>query len=187
MSRIDSKELHEIIQYHIDDSMLLSVERTFDDEVDVVHGFPIKISEELLLMTVINDFHDEGFVILRLSDISDAYSKENDAFYEKICISEGLQNKVQQCYVNNICSVKCALQQLESYDGFISVECEEQRKKCTFFLGKIITVEDDGVNFKDIGIDGEWDNEAHKILYGDITQISFGDNYSKIYYKYASK
>ena len=187
MSSINIKELHETIQYHIDNKMLLNVERTFDNETDVVRGFPIKISEELLLMTVINDFHDEGFVLLRLSDISDAYSKESDAFYEKICISEGLQNKVQQCHVNTICSVKCALQQLESYDGFISIECEEQREKCAFFLGKIITSEDDGVTFKDVGVDGEWDNETHKIPYGDITQISFGDNYSKTYYKYASK
>ena len=105
MSSINIKELHETIQYHIENKMLLNGERTFDNETDVVRGFPIKISEELLLMTVINDFHDEGFVLLRLSDISDAYSKESDAFYEKICISEGLQNKVQQCHVNTICSV----------------------------------------------------------------------------------
>ena len=138
-------------------------------------------------MTIVNDFHDEGFVLLRLSDISDAYSKESDAFYEKICISEGLQNKVQQNYINTICSVKCVLQQLESYDGLISVECEEQREKCTFFLGKIVTIEDDGVVFKDVGVDGEWDDETHKISYADITQITFGDNCSKTFYKYANK
>ena len=187
MSSINSKELHEIIQYHIDNKMLLNIERTFDNETDVVRGFPIKISEELLLMTIINDFHDEGFALLRLSDISDAYSKESDAFYEKICITEGLQNKVQQCHISTICSVKCVLQQLEGYDGFISIECEEQREKCAFFLGKIITAEDYGVTFKDVGVDGEWDNEAHKISYADITQITFGDNYSKTFYKYANK
>lgn len=187
MSSINSKELHEIIQYHIDNKMLLNIERTFDNEMDVVRGFPIKISEELLLMTIINDFHDEGFALLGISDISDAYSKESDAFYEKICITEGLQNKVQQSYINTICSVKCVLQQLESYDGLISVECEEQREKCTFFLGKIVTIEDDGVVFKDVGVDGEWDDETHKISYADITQITFGDNYSKTFYKYANK
>lgn len=187
MSSINSKELQETIQYHIDNKMLLNIERTFDNETDIVRGFPINVSEELVLMTVVNDFHDEGFVILRLSDISDAYSKESDAFYEKICISEGLQNKVQQCCINAICSVKCVLQQLESYDGFISIECEEQREKCAFFLGKIVTAEDGGVTFEDVGVDGEWDNESHQIPYADITQITFGDNYSKTFYKYVNK
>lgn len=40
------------------------------------------------------------------------------------------------------------------------------------FLGKIVTIEDDGVVFKDVGVDGEWDDETHKISYADITQIT---------------
>ena len=45
----------------------------------------------------------------------------------------------------------------------------------------------DTVRFKDIGMDGVWDDEVHDIPYEDITQISYGDNYSKMYYKYVTK
>ena len=31
-----------------------------------------------------------------------------------------------------------------------------------------------------------WDDEVHDIPYEDITQISYGDNYSKMYYKYVT-
>ena len=31
--------------------------------------------------------------------------------------------------------------------------------QCAFFLGKIIEIEDDGVDFMDIGTDGEWDDD----------------------------
>ena len=54
-------------------------------------------------------------------------------------------------------------------------------------MGKIVAIEDDTVRFKDVGMDGVWDDEVHDIPYEDITQISYGDNYSKMYYKYVSK
>ena len=120
--------------------MMICVERVFNSETDILRGFPIKISDDFLLMTVVNDFHDEGFAVLRLSDISDAYSKDSDVFYEKICIFEGLQNKIRQCIVKDVCSIKDVFQQMANYDGFVSVQCENQREKCAFFLGKIIAI-----------------------------------------------
>lgn len=184
---INNKELVEVIQYHIDNKMMLRDERIFNNDVDILRGFPIKISENLLLMTVVNDFHDEGFAVLRLSDVSDAYSTDSDVFFEKICISEGLQNKIRQCVVKDICSIKRIFQQMANYDGFISVQCEAQREKCTFFLGKIKEIGDEGIDFMDIGTDGKWDDEVHMISYRDITQVEFEDNYSKTLYKYVCK
>ena len=54
-------------------------------------------------------------------------------------------------------------------------------------MGKNVAVDDDKVSFKDIGMDGIWDDEIHSILYEDITQVTYGDNYSKMYYKYVKK
>ena len=51
-------------------------------------------------------------------------------------------------------------------------------------MGKIITIEEDSVICRDIGTDGKWEDEIHSIPYEEITQISFGDNYSKMYWKY---
>ena len=59
--------------------------------------------------------------------------------------------------------------------------------QCAFFLGKIIEIEDDGVDFMDIGTDGERDDDIHLISYRDITQVEFEDNYSKTLYKYVCK
>ena len=181
----NSKEIYEIIQYHIDNKMLLNVERIFNNESDIICGFPIKMSDDLLLTTVVNDFHNEGFSILRLSDITDAYSTETIAFYEKICIAEGLQNEIRQQIIKELDDMHQILLQLKSYKGFISIQCENQINKSTFYLGEIVTVEDDGVNFKDIGIDGIWDDDIHKITYEDISQITYGNKYSKMYYKYS--
>ena len=177
-------EMREIIQYHIDNKFIMTIDRCFNGETTSTTGFPIYLSEEFILMTVIVDFHDEGYAIIRTKDIVDAYSNESDSFNEQICISEGLQDNVQQEYIIEINSLKQILLQLKKYDGFICIQCEQQIERCSFYMGKIISIEDEGVSFKDIGMDGMWDDEIHNIPYEEITQVTFGDNYSKMYYKY---
>ena len=53
-------------------------------EKEPMSGFPRFVNSEILVMTKIYDFHDEGILVLKTANISDAYSKESDAFYEKI-------------------------------------------------------------------------------------------------------
>ena len=145
------------------------------------------MTEDFVLTTNIVDFHDEGYAIIRTKDIVDVYSKKSDGFNEQICISEGLQDKIRQENVKEIDSLKQIFLQLNNYDGFICVQCEQQLERCSFYMGEIVAIDDDNVSFKDIGMDGIWDDEIHSIPYEDITQISYGDNYSKMYYKYVSK
>ena len=51
-------------------------------------------------------------------------------------------------------------------------------------MGKILNVQDGLVQFRDIDMFGEWDKNTDVIPFDEITQITFGDNYSKMYYKY---
>ena len=180
-------EQKEIIQYHIDNKFIMSIDRCFNGETTSTVGFPIFLSENFVLTTIITDFRDEGYAVLRTKDIIDAYSNESDSFNEQICISEGLQDKIQQEHVKEIDSLKQILIQLKEYDGFICLQCEQQVEKCSFYMGKIMEIKDDVVSFKDVGMDGIWDDEIHNISHKDITQISYGDNYSKMYYKYVAK
>ncbi len=182
-----TSEQKEIIKYHIDNKFLMNIERCFNGETTSILGFPIRLSENFILTTVIVDFYDEGYAILCTKDIVDAYSKESDSFNEQICVSEGLQDKIKQEHVKEINSLKEILLQLEKYDGFVCIQCEQQLERCSFYMGKIITIEDDSINFKDIGMDGIWDDEIHNIPYTHITQITYGDNYSKMYYKYVKR
>lgn len=182
-----TSEQKEIIQYHIDKKFIMSIDRCFNGETTSTVGFPICLSDSFILTTIITDFRDEGYAILRTKDIIDAYSNESASFNEQICISEGLQDKIRQEHVKVIDSLKQIFIQLNNYDGFICVQCEQQLERCSFYMGEIVAIDDDNVSFKDIGMDGIWDDEIHSILYEDITQISFGDNYSKMYYKYVTK
>ena len=91
-----TREQKEIIQYHLDEKLIMTIDRCFNNETSSIIGFPICLSDEFILTTVIVDFHDEGYAIVRTKDIVDVYSKECDSFNEQICIFEGLQEKIHQ-------------------------------------------------------------------------------------------
>lgn len=179
-------ELYKAIQYHIDNRFLMTIDRCFNGETTSTFGFPICLSDKFILTTIITDFHDEGYAVLRTKDITDAYSNESDSFYEQICISEGLQDKIEQNSIKETDSLNHVLSQLRDYDGLICIQCEEQAERCSFYMGNIITIEEDNVTFRDVGTDGKLEDEIHSIPYKEITQVSFGDNYSKMYWKYVT-
>lgn len=177
-----NKELIEIIDYHVENKMLLTVQR---NEFDEHRGFPIRLTERFLCMTSIFDFYDDGYIILQNDDISDAYSKESDAFYEKICIDEGLRNKIETCPITDFKDIKTILSQLNNYKGYISVHCEKKDRKYNFYLGKIKSINENDVEFLSVGYDGEWNKETDYISFADITKLTVGDHYSKMFYKHA--
>ena len=180
-------EKREIAEYHIQNKLLMDIERNINNTNEVINGFPIYFSEKFIFTTVIVDFHDEGYTILRTKDIIDVYSHESDTFLEQICINEGLQNKIQQNIVNDISSLNKILLQLKNYNGFICVQCEEQAEKCAFYMGRISEVKEDSLIFHSIDMYGKWDENTDSIPLDEITQISFGDNYSTVFYKYVTE
>lgn len=183
-SKFMDNEIIETIKYHIKNRMYITIERVFENELNAVSGFPLIITDKYLLMTVIVDFHDEGYTILKIDDISDAYSKENDVFYEGICIHEGLREKSIPQFLSNLSNIQQILYDLKKYTGFITIQCEKQNKNYAFYLGIVQDIKNDCVIFKDVDMNGKWSDVSDKILLDDITQITFDDNYSRMYYKY---
>lgn len=182
-----SSELFKNIKSHSDNKMLLRVERNETIDKEDIIGFPISVSEKLLLMSNVVDFHDEGYLVVRMSDIVEAYSLESDAFYEKICSEEGLKTKAfNQNTLKSIADFKDVLNQLLGYPGFISISCDLLDSELYFSIGQVVSVEDEFVEFKHFTPDGIWESNERKIPIEQITSVAFGDNYSKIYFKYMS-
>ena len=180
-----TEELKETIICHIENKMLMKVERSGIPDSFEIEGFPIMLSEEFLLMTVIYDFYDEGFAIVRTADITDAYSKESVAFYENICIKEGLREKMRESAVTSVLSMEDILRQLKEYDGFIIIQRERETEKCDFFIGKVESLTEKAVLFHNFDPEGNWDDDT--IFYDDITQVTFGSNYARMYHKYMER
>ena len=133
-----NSEIMKNIEYHIEKGMLMRVKRK--SENGEYMGFPIKMTDCWLLMTNVDDFHDEGYLLLQTEDILDAYSKESDSFYEKICIAEGLREKVKSCPIALSDDISHMLKQPKEKDVCVELYCKDSEQEGGFFLGKICDI-----------------------------------------------
>ena len=177
-----SEDIKNAIESHINEKMIIRIERKNVSDDEAIVGFPIMMSNDFLLMTNIFDFYDDGYTIVKMADISDAYSKESDTFYEMICVKENLQNKINECPVSSVTNMKETLTELSKEDLFIIVECE--KNKDSFFIGKIESIGENQVAMRSFDALGNWYDKISVLMYENITRITFLDRYSKMYFKY---
>ena len=178
-----NKDILETIQYQIIGKLLITIERNCIEK-EVLRGFPLYINSEILIMTKIYDFHDEGIVVLKTSDISDAYSKESDVFFEKMCKQEKL-DKVSNPFPS--CETMYdILSAIDTNIQYITIQCEKEESELYYSIGKLVNVTPAVVTMKTFDTSGRWEEDVRTIPFEAITMISIGDHYSKTYYKYMS-
>lgn len=181
---MSSVEIFESLRYHIENEMIIKIKRDNVDSDEFV-GFPILLSDELLLMSKIVDFRNDGCIVFRVSDITDAYSTSDSDFYEKICKQEGLREKsLEGLCVSEVYNLKSVLSQLLDFNGFVSVGCEFEDNELYYSIGKLVRVERDILYLRHFGLDGQWEEEDREIEISKISFVSFNDSYSKFFYKY---
>ena len=177
-------EIIQAINDHIEHQMLIRIERAQIADKENLEGFPLILSKDLLFMSHIVDFHDEGFVIIRTEDITDAYSRESISFYEEICVNEGLLERAKQEIINNVIDFTSVLKQLFTYEKFVIIQCEMEDNETYFSIGKIIDIDEKNVTFRNFDLMGIWEETQRIVPLNTITLIAFCDNYSSVFYKY---
>lgn len=170
------------IQQCIRENKLMRIERK-EISSEVYAGFPVWLNNEFLLLTNVYDFHDEGYLLLRCSDITNVSFSE-ESFYESICLNEKLQKRGFDCPVIPSDTMEGILRQLEQYPRYITLHCEKEIDECRFFLGKIKKIEESNIKFSSIDGDGQWYPDVDVIPYKRITMIAWDDYYANMYYKY---
>jgi hypothetical protein len=169
---------------HIENKMIITIERERIDKEEKLNGFPILLSNELLVMSKIVDFHEEGFIVLRLEDITDAYSKDSDAFYEEICIKEGLRDKIAENQITDILDFYSVFERLSDYNEYIVIQCEFEDNEQYFSIGKILSIEKDVIHFSNFDKMGMWEESERVIPIDKVTLVSIKDYYTNMFYKY---
>jgi hypothetical protein len=179
-----ASEIAQNIEGHIEKEMFMIVKREQIDENEEICGFPLALSDNLLVMSKIADFHDEGFSIMRTADISDAFSRESDAFYEEICKKEGLLKKAHENPIKDATDFAIVLRQLIDCDKYVSILCEYADDELFYSVGEIAYIENNIVHFNNFNRMGDWEDTERLIPIDKITLVSIGDYYANMYYKY---
>ena len=181
---MQENKIVQTIRGHIENKMILTIERKQLDNNEGITGFPLILSDSLMMLLKIVDFRNEGFLIIRMEDITDAYSKKSDAFFEKICIKEGLTEETLENPIIDLTDFICVFKQLFNYNKFITVQCEEEDNELFYSIGKISKIEANGIHFKNFDKMGVWEDDERIIPINKISSVSFNDHYSNMYYKY---
>lgn len=179
MNQVKLREkLKEIIQL----KQGVKIER-FYIECNAIHCFPILLGKKLLFVRCENDFELDGYMILRLKDITNIRSDESERFLKLILREEGIIPHENNQVVTKIDDWEDLFKELKELGKYYIVECE-RLDDGDFYLGEIIKVNKQSIVFQHFDGVGEWEEKPTKIAYKDITSVSVDKRYINIISKY---
>lgn len=152
---------------------------------DSLNCIPLEISKNLVLLQEIYDFELDGYVILRIKDITSIEITKSQQFSQFILEKEGKLNQIRKPSINSIDDWETVLTELSNPENNIIVECDS-KETSKFFIGKITSIDKKSLFLLYFNGAGEWDDEPTEIPLKDITSINFDSKYINIISKYLS-
>ena len=144
--------------------------------------YPIKVDRNLFLAMNDLDFELDGYLIFQWRDL--VTMKEKGRFYDSILLQE---NCVERTKVPNV-DISCWKAVFMSLKGLDQNVIVEKRWGSTdgweFIIGKIGRIYQRFVYVWNFDADGVWMQEPIKIPYSEITHVTFGNRYIRMYSKY---
>lgn len=141
-------------------------------------GYVGGVGREFFLLWVVGDaITYDGMYVMRHRDITELEAPDtHHAFMEKALALKGILPRPPRGFpLDNIREVVQAAGQQATVIG-IHVDSEEEAEVC--YIGRLISVEDDGFNMQEITPDAEWLREASFFSWDEVSTISIEDGYA---------
>ena len=155
---------------------------------DTMLGFAIGISEEMLLLHEVVEFHVSGYAAMPIEEIRAVRSKKAERTIEKIFQAEGWMGKVgidPMPPLNDwpdLCRwLRDAkkLVQVEFFDNMDPGYADE-----AFVVGKITGLSGRSVAVLNFDASGQWESETTVIGYDKIKRVRWDTEYINVFAKY---
>lgn len=153
---------------------------------DPMHnGFVLALGREWVLLQQFHDFYPEGYTALRVRDITEVRSGEYERHWERMLAAEGLLDQIAVPGDVSLDDIPQLLKALQRRGQNVIVECEDSDEDAEdFYIGQILSVEEDSVCFAHFDGLGRWDDAPYAIAFGEITQVQFETPYVQTFSKY---
>lgn len=142
-------------------------------------GYVGGVGREFFLLWVVGDtITYDGIYIMRHRDVSELEVPDKHAlFMEKALTLKGLTPTLPQNFpLDSIREVVEAAARQSAVIG-VHVDSEEEAEVC--YIGKLVSVEEDGFNMQEISPDAEWLREASFFSWDEVSTVSIEDGYAQ--------
>jgi len=142
-------------------------------------GYVGGVGREFFLLWVVGDtISYDGIYIMRHRDVSELEVPDKHAlFMEKALTLKGLIPTLPENFpLDNIRDVVEAAARQSAVIG-VHVDSEEEAEVC--YIGKLVSVEEDGFNMQEISPDAEWLREASFFSWDEVSTVSIEDGYAQ--------
>ncbi|SFR95709.1 hypothetical protein SAMN05216570_1246 [Dyella sp. OK004] len=142
-------------------------------------GYVGGVGREFFLLWVVGDgITYDGMYIMRHRDISELEAPDKHApFMEKaLALKHILPRPPRGFPLDDIREVVQAAAKQSPVIG-VHVDSEDESEVC--YIGKLISVEEDGFNMQEISPDAEWLREASFFSWDEVSTLSIEDGYAQ--------
>lgn len=167
-----------------------SVMAVYRDETgDSWSGIPVATGPAIAVLARERDFVLDGYIAIGASQITGVEQYDDNDFIRRAMKGEGVYDGCKRPAALQTCRdwKELAAGILRGFGGWCIAECAGEEGELCFFVGKIISLEQDYLTLQPVGADGSWTKDTAVIPYEDLCTITFGDNYLKVYAKYMKK
>lgn len=179
---MNKDEIRTILQKEIESFHEITIWRgkIEDNSIDCV---PIAVGRDLLLIQYLYDFQIDGYKILRIKDITCIRSGKHERHSERILKEEGVFDCIHKPNIDDADSWSQMFSELMVLGKYIVVQCENFGD---MYIGQVVEVAKTSLSMRYFDFFGIWNEETAKVLYKDITMVSFDDRYSTIISRYTT-
>ena len=169
-----------LIKHHCKSRSLVNVARERIDP-NMIHGFIVDFDDQWILLKREYDFYIDGWVLLRIEDISSLESTPTCEFQKTLLEEEGVLDQVDFSIRLPEGGIK---EVLANFDRRSVITLEEESEDGIFVIGFIDEVGADSVSIEFITGVGNIDDEKSVLDIESITTISYQSNYCLFYQRY---
>ncbi|MDR3444010.1 MULTISPECIES: hypothetical protein [Dyella] len=141
-------------------------------------GYVGGVGREFFLLWVVGDgITYDGMYVMRHRDVSELEAPDKHApFMEKALVLKHLMPRPPRGFpLDDIRSVIQAAAAQAPVIG-VHVDSEDESEVC--YIGRLISVEEDGFNMQEISPDAEWLREASFFSWDEVSTVSIEDGYA---------
>ena len=148
-------------------------------------GYLLGLTHELGLMHCFDDFEPDGYTLFRVAQVIDVRSNEYERHWERMLAGEGLLGGLNLAADIDLSGLRNGIESVDRHFHRMIVECEaEDEELDDFYIGKLVSIDNEELRFDHFDGVGHWESEAAVISLPTVTLVQFETPYIQRFWKY---